>query len=62
MGAKRVTPDEIIEMHTLYEKFGNYEEVGRQIGRSGTTVRRYILMDLPTNIQIAIRKRLKKNE
>lgn len=60
MGAKRVTSDEIIKMHTLYAKYGNYEEVGRKIGRSGTTVRKYILIDLPANVQLAIQKRLKE--
>lgn len=40
--AKRVTPEEIVEMHRLYAKYGNYAEVGRQIGRSGSTVAKYI--------------------
>ena len=42
--AKRVAPAEIVEMHRLYAVYGNYAEVGRQMGRSGSTVRRYILM------------------
>ena len=36
--ASRVTPDEIVEMHRLYAA------VGRQMGRSGSTVARYIKM------------------
>ena len=40
--AKRVTPEEIVEMHRLYAKYGNYAEVGRQMGRSGSTVAKYI--------------------
>lgn len=40
--AKRVTPNEIVEMHRLYAKYGNYAEVGRKIGRSGSTVAKYI--------------------
>ena len=40
--ASRVTPDEIVEMHRLYAKLGNYAAVGRQMGRSGSTVARYI--------------------
>lgn len=43
--AKRVTPEEIVEMHNLYAKFGNYAEVGRQIGRSGSTVAKYIKLN-----------------
>ena len=42
MGAKRVTPEEIVEMHRLYAKYGNYAAVGRALGRSGTTVSKYI--------------------
>lgn len=40
--AKRVTSEEIVEMHRLYAKCGNYAEVGRKIGRSGSTVAKYI--------------------
>lgn len=46
--AKRVTAEEIVEMHRLYAKLGNYAEVGRKIGRSGSTVAKYInLKDTP---------------
>lgn len=31
-------------MHRLYAKYGNYAEVGRQMGRSGSTVAKYIKM------------------
>lgn len=44
MGAPRVTPAEIVEMHRLYAKLGNYAAVGREIGRSGSTVAKYIKM------------------
>lgn len=43
--AKRVTPAEIVEMHRLYAIYGNYAEVGRQMGRSGSTVARYIKLN-----------------
>ena len=57
MGAKRVTPEEIVEMHRLYSKYGNYEDVGREIGRSGTTVRKYVLMlGVPQNVLLAVKK------
>lgn len=55
MGAKRVTPIEIVEMQRLYAKLGNYAAVGREIGRSGSTVAKYIQMkDVPQNLQIAL--------
>ena len=44
MGAPRVTPQEIVEMHRLYAELGNYAAVGRKIGRSGSTVAKYIKM------------------
>lgn len=46
--AKRVTAEEIVEMHRLFAKYGNYAEVGRKIGRSGSTVAKYVnLKDTP---------------
>lgn len=42
--APRIKPAEIVEMHRLYAIYGNYAEVGRQMGRSGSTVARYIKM------------------
>ena len=44
MGAPRVTPAEIVEMHRLYAKLGNYAAVGREMGRNGSTVAKYIKM------------------
>ena len=53
--AKRVTPEEIVEMHRLYAKYGNYAEVGRQMGRSGSTVSKYVQMKgVPQNIRLAV--------
>ena len=40
--AKRVTSQEIIEMNRLYAEIGNYAEVGRRLGRSDSTVAKYI--------------------
>lgn len=44
MAGSRVIPAEIVEMHRLYAKLGSYAKVGRQMGRSGSTVARYIKM------------------
>ena len=44
MGAPHVTPEEIVEMHRLYAKLGNYAAVGQKIGRSGSTVSKYVQM------------------
>lgn len=48
--AKRVTPEEIVEMNRLYNQYGNYAEVGRRMGRSGSTVARYIKLQGTPNI------------
>lgn len=55
MGAPRVTPQEIVEMHRLYVKLGTYAAVGRKIGRSGSTVAKYIKMQgVPLNVRLAV--------
>lgn len=48
--AKRVTPEEIVQMHQLYAKYGNFAAVGRELGRSGSTVAKYIRMRGPPEI------------
>ena len=55
MGAPRVTPQEIVEMHRLYAELGNFAAVGRKLGRSGSTVAKYIKMEnVPQAIKIAV--------
>lgn len=55
MGAPRVTPQEIVEMHRLYAKLRTYAAVGREIGRSGSTVAKYIKMQgVSLNIRLAV--------
>ena len=42
-------------MHRLYAKYGNYAEVGRQMGRSDSTVLKYVQMiDVPQSIRLAV--------
>lgn len=59
MGATRVTPHEIVQMHQFYALLGNYAAVGRKIGRSGSTVAKYIKMQgVPTNVRIVVEQAL----
>ena len=52
---------EIVKMHRLYAKYGNYAEVGRQIGRSGSTVAKYVKMEsVPQSIRIAVQELSKR--
>lgn len=61
MGATRVTPEEIVEMHRLYAKLGNYAAVGREIGRSSSTVAKYIKMkDTPSIVAHAFKEIIRK--
>lgn len=54
MAGARVTPEEIVEMHRLFARLGNYAAVGREMGRSGSTVARYIKMKgTPQNVKYA---------
>ena len=60
--AKRVTPEEIVEMHRLYAKLGNYAAVGRELGRSGSTVAKYVKMEgVPQSIRIAVQNLSQQN-
>ena len=43
--ARRVTPQEIVEMNRLYAELGSYAAVGRKLGRSGSTVARYVKLE-----------------
>ena len=55
MGAPRVTPQEIVQMHRLYAQLGNYAAVGKAMGRSASTVSKYVQMKgVPDNIRIAV--------
>lgn len=60
MGAPRVTPAEIVEMHRLYAELGTYAAVGKAMGRSASTVSRYIKMqNVPNNVRIAVQNLMK---
>ena len=55
MGAPRVTPQEIVQMHRLYAQLGNYAAVGKAMGRSACTVSKYVQMKgVPQNVRIAV--------
>lgn len=43
--SKRVTPEEIVKMNQLYNKYGNYAAVGRELGRAGSTVAKYVKLN-----------------
>ena len=42
--ATRVTPEEIVRIHQLYAKYGNFAAVAREVGRSASTIGKYIRM------------------
>ena len=55
MGAKHITPEEIVEMQRLYRIHGTYAAVAKEIGRSPSSVSKYVQMkDVPRNIKIAV--------
>ena len=55
MGAPRVTPQEIVQMHRLYAQLGNYAAVGKAMGRSASTVSKYVQMrGVPQNVRLAV--------
>ena len=61
MGAPRITPEEIIEMRRLYRQLGTYTAVANEIGRSPSSVSKYVQMKgVPVNIRIAVENLLQK--
>ena len=55
MGVPRVTPQEIVQMLRLYAQLGNYAAVGRAVGRSASTVSKYVQMKgVPQNVRLAV--------
>ena len=55
MGAPRITPEEIITMQRLYRQLGTNAAVAREIGRSESSVSKYMQMKgVPDNIRIAV--------
>lgn len=60
MGAPRVTPQEIVQMHRLYAQLGNYAAVGKAMGRSASTVSKYVQMKgVPQNVRLAVESLIK---
>ncbi len=41
----RITPEEIVKMNQLYNKYGTFAAVAREIGRSASSVRRYVTLE-----------------
>ena len=55
MGARHITPEEVIEMQRLYRVYGTYAAVARKMGRSASSVSKYVQMkDVPRSTRIAV--------
>ena len=55
MGAKRITPKAILKIHRLYKKLGTYTAVGEKMGRSASSVSKYVQMiGVSQNIRLAV--------
>lgn len=55
MGTPRITPEEIIKMQRRYRQSGTYAAVAKEIGRSPSSVSKYVQMKgVPANIRIAV--------
>lgn len=63
MGARHISPEEIVEMQRLYRIYGTYAAVAREMGRSASSVSKYVQMkDIPRNIRIAVENLSQKVE
>lgn len=55
MGAKHISPEEIVEMQRLYRIHGTYAAVAHEMERSASSVSKYVQMKgVPNNIRIAV--------
>ena len=63
MGTPRITPEEIIKMQWRYRQSGTYAAVAKEIGRSPSSVSKYVQMkDVPRNIKIAVENLINKEK
>ena len=65
MGAKHISPAEIVEMQRLYRELGTYAAVGRAMNpkRSASSVAKYIKMEgVSRNIKIAVENLSRNNQ
>lgn len=61
MGARHITPQEVVEMHRLYKELGTYTAVADKIGRSASSVSRYIKMEkVPQSVRLAVDNLMRK--
>lgn len=61
MGARHITPQEVVEMHRLYKELGTYTAVADRIGRSASSVARYIKMEkVPQSVRLAVDNLMRK--
>ena len=55
--AARITPEEIIRITQLYNKYGTYAAVAREVGRSASAVAKYVkLAGTPKVVKKAFRE------
>lgn len=63
MGTPRITLEEIIKMQRRYRQSGTYAAVAKEIGRSPSSVSKYVQMkDVPRNIKIAVENLINKEK
>ena len=61
MGARHITPQEVVEMHRLYKELGTYAAVAEKIGRSASSVARYIKIEkVPQSVRLAVDNLMRK--
>lgn len=59
--AARITPEEIIRITQLYNKYGTYAAVAREVGRSASAVARYVkLQGTPKVVKHAFREAVRE--
>jgi len=59
--APRITPEDIIRMNQLYIRLGTYAAVAREMGKSASSVARYVKLDgTPNVVKDTFKHKIKK--
>lgn len=63
MGARHISPEEVLEMQRLYSIHGTFAAVGRIMGRSASSVAKYVKMEgVPRSLRLAVETLARERE
>lgn len=59
--ARRVLPEEVVQMNRLYNQYGTYAAVAKEMGRSASAVAKYVKLErMPKAAKHAFKEAVRK--